>query len=110
MTEPGRAGGHKTLAVKLPPDLHAQLELVSGLEGLSMGAALLRSVELYVETRRSQPDFAARATEAVAAAEAEAAARRSAIQSLLGQTAGDEPAGAEASRGQRRVRGGETTA
>ncbi|MEX5713931.1 hypothetical protein AB1484_38660 [Parafrankia sp. FMc6] len=39
MTEPTKAGGHKTLAVKLPPDLHAQLELVSGLDGLSMGTA-----------------------------------------------------------------------
>ncbi|WP_063792958.1 hypothetical protein [Frankia sp. R43] len=99
MTEPTRTGGHKTLAVKLPPDLHAQLELVSGLDGLSMGAALLQSVELYVQTRRSQPDFAERAAAAVAEAEAEAAARRSAIQALLGggvpaQTDGSEPVGA----------------
>lgn len=115
MTEPTRAGGHKTLAVKLPPDLHAQLELVSGLDGLSMGSALLRSVELYVEVRRSQPDFADRAAAAVAEAEAEAAARRSAIQALLGQATpaeaiGSELAGTEPARGGRRARGGEASA
>ncbi|CAI7978121.1 conserved hypothetical protein [Frankia sp. Hr75.2] len=110
MTEPTKAGGHKTLAVKLPPDLHAQLELVSGLDGLSMGAALLQSVELYVQTRRSQPDFAERAAAAVAEAEAEAAARRSAIQALLGQENPDPADGSEPARNGRRARGGEPTA
>ncbi len=107
-TEPsGKAGGHKTLAVKLPPGLHAQLELISGLEEIPMGTALLRAVELYVETKRNQPDFAARATAAVAEAERQAAERRDAIQALLGQANsgpadGSEPASTEAAKGGRR--------
>jgi len=111
MTDPNRSGTHKTLAVKLNPGLHAQLELVSGLDGIPMTTALVHAVELYVETRRNQPDFAERAAAAVAAAEAEAAARRSAIQALLGQaSAGAEPDGAETGRSQRRGRSGEPTA
>ncbi len=92
----GKIGGHKTLAVKLSPELHAQLSLISGLDGLSMGAALLRAVEVYVDTRRNQPDFAERAATAVAEAEAEAAARRNAIQALLGQAASSPTVGSEA--------------
>jgi hypothetical protein len=92
MTEP-KAGGHKTLAVKLPPGLHAQLELISGLEDIPMGTALLRAVELYVETKRGEADFAQRAAAAVEEAERAAAERRSAIQALLGQdSAGTEKA------------------
>ena len=94
MTEPTKTAGHKTLAVKLPPDLHAQLELICGLEGRTMGAGLLLAVEHYVQAKRSEPDFAERAAAAVAEAEAEAAAKRSAIQALLGEVS---PAGADGS-------------
>lgn len=92
MTEPNnKAGGHKTLAVKLQPGLHAQLELISGLEGIPMTTALVKAVELYVDTKRSEADFADRAAAAVAEAERAAAERRRAIQALLGQEAADVP-------------------
>lgn len=88
MTEPKAAGGHKTLAVKLPPGVHAQFELICGLEDIPMGTGLLRAVELYVETKRGEADFAGRAARAVADAERAAAERREAIQALLGQDSG----------------------
>ncbi|WP_116290005.1 hypothetical protein [Frankia sp. KB5] len=115
MTEPTKAGSHKTLAVKLPPRLHAQLELISGLEDIPMGTALLRAVELYVETKRGAADFAARAAAAVAEAERQAAERRDAIQALLGAgspaSAGPEPDDSSGqAKGGRRTRSGEASA
>jgi len=96
VTEPTtKAGGHKTLAVKLPPGVHAQFELICGLEEIPMGTGLLRAVELYVETKRGEGDFAQRAAAAVEEAERAAAERRLAIQALLGQdssTPGEAPA------------------
>ncbi|MBX7268794.1 hypothetical protein KIF24_24095 [Micromonospora sp. Llam7] len=86
MTEP-RNSGVKTLGIKVPDSLHAQFTLVAQLDGISLGDAALRAVELYVETKRSEPDFAARATAALEEIEREAAARRGAIQGLFGEAA-----------------------
>ncbi len=84
MTEPtNKAGGHKTLAVKLPNALHSQLELIVRVDGSTMGAALLAAAEFYVEAKRSAPDFAAKAQAIIAEAEAEAAAAREAVEALL---------------------------
>jgi hypothetical protein len=80
----GKASGVKTLGIKLDPDLHAQFSLVAQLDELSLGDALRRAVELYVAGKQAQPDFAARAQAALEAIEAEAAARRGAIQALFG--------------------------
>ncbi|MGH3613265.1 MAG: hypothetical protein ACRDRK_11865 [Pseudonocardia sp.] len=60
MPEP-RNGGVKTLGIKVPDSLHAQFALVAPLDGISLGDAALRAVELYVTTKKAEPDFAARA-------------------------------------------------
>lgn len=83
MTEP-RNGGVKTLGVKLPDALHAQFSLVAQLDGISLGDAVLRAVEHYVEAKRAEGDFAERARQALEEIEREAAARRGAIQGLFG--------------------------
>jgi hypothetical protein len=83
MTEP-RNGGVKTLGIKLPDTLHAQFALTAHLDDLSLGDAALQAVELYVETKRQAPDFAARAEAALADIERDAATRRAAIQGLFG--------------------------
>lgn len=57
------------------------------LDGLSLGDAALQAVELYVETKRSEPDFAERAQAALEEIEREAAARRGAIQRSFGTAA-----------------------
>jgi len=93
--------GHKTLGIKLPDELHAQFSLVAQLDELSLGDALRRAVELYVQGKQSEPDFAARAQAALAAIEQEAAARRGAIQALFG--GGESTADGKTSR----RRGGE---
>jgi hypothetical protein len=82
MTEP--RNGVKTLGIKVPDALHAQFTLVAQLDGISLGDAALRAVELYVSTKKAEPDFAERAEAALAEIEREAAARRGAIQGLFG--------------------------
>src|SRR5688572_21720651 len=85
MTEPGNGRtGVKTLGIKLPDELHSQFTLVAQLDGLSLGDALRKAVELYVETKRGEGDFAARAAQQLEEMEREATARRDAIQALLG--------------------------
>ena len=95
MTDPKDAkNGVKTLGIRLPGELHAQFALVAQLDDLSLSDAILRAVELYVETKRSEPDFNARAAAALEEIEREAAARRAAIEGLFGATpdSGADPA------------------
>lgn len=104
-------GGVKTLGIKVPDALHAQFTLVAQLDGISLGDAALRAVELYVETKRAEDDFAARAQAALEEIEREAAARRGAIQGLFGPEAVPAPAdeSASADKTPRRRRSGEQT-
>lgn len=92
MAEPRNNSGVKTLGIKVPDALHAQFTLVAQLDGISLGDAALRAVELYVETKRSESDFAARAQAALEEIEREAAARRGAIQGLFGESTVAPPA------------------
>lgn len=95
MTDPrDTRNGVKTLGIRLPAELHAQFALVAQLDDISLGDAALKAVELYVTTKRSEPDFAARAKAALEEIEKEAAARRGAIEGLFGTEANatDKPA------------------
>jgi len=109
MTDPSKV---KTLGIRLPDELHTQFVLVAQLDGLSLTDAIRKAVELYVQTKRSEGDFAERATAALEEIEREAASRRSAIEGLFGQhvqaaesEGTDESAsegGSSASRGRQR--------
>lgn len=79
--------GVKTLGIKLNSSLHAQFVLVAQLDELSLSDASVKAVELYVATKKAEPDFAARAAAVLAEIEQEAASRKAAIQGLFG--AGD---------------------
>jgi len=89
--------GMKTLGVKLPDALHAQLALVAQLNDLSLNDAVLKAVNEYVVRITSAPDFAERAAAVVAEIEREAATRRGAIQALFGTTVSEAGADALAS-------------
>jgi hypothetical protein len=101
-------GGVKTLGIKVPDALHAQFSLVAQLDGISLGDAAIRAVELYVTTKKAEPDFAARATAALEEIEREAAAGRGAIRGLFGE---DAPAAeaADTTTGRSRRKGDEAT-
>ena len=107
MTEP-RNGGVKTLGIKVPDSLHAQFALVAQLDGISLGDAAVRAVELYVSTKKAEPDFAARAQAALDDIEREAAARRGAIQGLFGAET-PAPSTADTTTTRSRRRGGEAS-
>lgn len=87
MTDPkDTRNGVKTLGARLPAELHAQFVLVAQLDELSLADAIIRAVEFYVESKRSEGDFAERAAAALAEIEQEAAARRAAIEGLFGSS------------------------
>jgi len=81
--------GTKTLGVALPDELHAQFVMIAGLRNLSLKDAVRQAVESWIEQARTE--LAARAAEAMAEIERDAAARRAALNSLFGpQTSGPE--------------------
>jgi hypothetical protein len=88
----------KTLGVKLNDGLHAQFALVAQLNGLSLNDAVLAAVQAWVDSNRQQADFAERAAAALAAIEAEAQARRGAIQALFGEEAPPSPSSGDSRR------------
>jgi predicted DNA-binding protein len=105
MSDPKNAGV-KTLGIRLPDELHAQFALVAQLDGLSLTDAIRRAVELYVEGKQSEADFAARAQQALEEIEREATARRNAITALFGQTRQTGEAGETGKPTARRKSGG----
>jgi hypothetical protein len=82
VTEP--SGGVKTLAIRLPDELHAQLVLVAQLDGVSLAEAIRRAVEAEITRRRDGGELAAQAQAALEAIEHEAASRKAALSALLG--------------------------
>jgi len=89
MTE--NPSGVKTLAIRLPDELHLQLVLVAQLDGVSLAEAIRQAVESSINRRREQGDLASRAEAALAQIEQEAALRRTALQALLGPTPAAAP-------------------
>jgi predicted DNA-binding protein len=99
MSEPTGRGGVKTLAIRLPDELHAQLVLVASLEDKSLTDTIRQAIEELIERKRADGDLAAQAAKALEEMDRETASRRQALQALLGGEAapGAEPA---SSRGQ----------
>jgi hypothetical protein len=93
--------GVKTLAIRLPDELHQQLVLVAQLDGVSLAEAIRTAVEAAITRRRDDGQLASQAQAALEAIDREADARRSALQSLLG------PASPPAAKPTSRRRSGE---
>jgi predicted DNA-binding protein len=94
MSEPTGRGGVKTLAIRLPDELHAQLVLVASLEDKSLADTIRQAIEELIERKRAGGDLAAQAAKALEEIDRETAARRHALQALLGeqQAPGEESA------------------
>jgi len=84
MTEQPLPGGVKTLAVRLPDELRAQLELIAGLDGVSLAEAIRSAVEDSITRRRESGELAERAQAALEMVDREVTARRTALQALIG--------------------------
>jgi hypothetical protein len=97
-----------TLAIQPSDEQHAQLLLIAQVEGgLALKDLLKQAVAELIERKRSESDFATRAASALEEIDREAAARRQAIQSLLGSEAVTAPEATEAPARSRGRRGGE---
>lgn len=93
--------GYKTIGVKLPDPIHAQLTLVAQLDEMSLTDAIRAAIDGYLERKRGEGDLAARAAQALEEIEREATARRDALQALFGDHAqvATEAAGTTRRRG-----------
>lgn len=87
---PNHEQGTKTLAIRLDPELHAQLTVLAQLAEITVTDAIRQAIEAYVQTQRSQGDLAARAAGVLEDIERQASVRRSAIETLFGPTAAAE--------------------
>jgi hypothetical protein len=85
----------KTLAIRLEEEQHAQLGMIAQLEELTVTDAIRQAIDQWIEARRSNPQLQARAEAVLADIDRDAATRREAVNSLLGDKA---PASAPAKR------------
>jgi predicted DNA-binding protein len=77
-------GSVKTLAIRLEPDLHAQLGLIAQLRGSTITDEIRQAIEAHIASTKALPDLAAKADSVLADIEREAADRRAAIATLFG--------------------------
>ena len=84
---PGKASV-KTIAIRLEPELHAQLQVIAQLLGSTITDEIRQAIEAHVESKRSAPELAAQASNVLENIEREAEARRDAIAALFG---GEDP-------------------
>lgn len=83
--------GVKTLGIRLQPDRHAQLALIAQVRGSTLNDELQAAISRHIEQATADPQFAAKANAALSDIEREAAARRQAITSLIGQSGTPQP-------------------
>jgi predicted DNA-binding protein len=96
----------KTLAIRLEPELHAQLSLIAQLKGSTITDEIRAAIEAHIAALKSQPELAARAGSVLEDIEREALARRAAIATLFGDQAAPSEASEPAEGGTSRPRGG----
>ncbi len=96
----------KTLAVRVPTDLHTQLTLLAQLRDSSITEEIRTALESHIEAARSSDDLTGRAEDILDAIEREATTRREAISELFGDST---PKGKPATRA-RKSTGGRTPA
>jgi predicted DNA-binding protein len=81
----GDKAGVKTLAIRLEPDLHAQLSVIAQLRESTITDEIREAIATHINTVRSDDTLSAKATSALEEIDRDAAVRRDAIASLLGE-------------------------
>ncbi len=91
MSVPDSTNGRsvKTLAIRLEPDLHAQLSLIAQLRSSTITDEIRTAIEAHIVIAKTAPELAAQADNVLEDIEREAVARREAIATLFGT---DQPA------------------
>jgi predicted transcriptional regulator len=83
-TAAGKNGGVKTLAIRLEPDLHAQLSLIAQLRDSTITDEIRHAIDAHVVHAKAAPELAAKADSALDDIERDALARKEAIATLFG--------------------------
>lgn len=91
----------KTLAIRLDPELHAQLSVIAQLSGSTITDEIRTAISTHVESKANNPDLAGAAAELLEEIERDAAARRAALTGLLNQTGSDTTDKTARTRGRR---------
>ncbi len=81
--------GVKTLAIRLEPDLHAQLSLIAQLRGATITDEIKAALEAHITAAKTMPELTGRADAVLADIERDATAKRAAIATLFGSTEHD---------------------
>ncbi|MGW5922336.1 hypothetical protein ACWFPY_25390 [Nocardia fluminea] len=84
MSHPDNDSTRKTMAIRVDPDIHAELSLIAQLRGKTLADEHLQAVLDHIERAREEADLGERAEYAIAEIEREAAIRRQAIERLRG--------------------------
>ena len=92
----------KTLAIRLEPDLHAQLSVIAQLRDSTISDEIRMAIEAHITASKSAPELAARGAAVLEEIEHDAAVRRDAIAALFGSEA--EPTGAQAPKARKATR------
>lgn len=100
-----KASGVKTLAIRLEPDMHAQLSLIAQLRGSTITEEFRTALVAHIAAAKGAPELAERAESAVADIERHAALRRDAIATLFAADPPPTTSGGK-SRGGRKEAGG----
>jgi predicted DNA-binding protein len=82
-------GRHKTLAIRLEPELHAQLSVIAQLRDSTISDEIRTAIEAHIRATKTAPELAARGAAVLEEIERDAATRRDAIATLFGN---DDPA------------------
>jgi len=73
----------RTLAIRVPPDYHAQLAMVAQIDEMSLTDLMMAALDAYMASRREASDFQAKAQKALEDAEAQMARTRAMLLGTL---------------------------
>ena len=80
-------GSVKTLAIRLEPDMHAQLSLIAQLRGNTITDEIRTAIEVHIASAKTAPELAQQADSVLDDIERDATARREAIATMFGAAA-----------------------
>jgi predicted DNA-binding protein len=92
-SRPNQAKGHKTLAIRLEDDVHAQLVMLAQLAGRPLIEEIREAIQGHIARKRESGELAERISEVLAEIEREAATKKSAIEALYHQATSPPPKG-----------------
>ena len=96
MPEPTKGGDVRTIALRVSPAYHGQLALVAQIDEITLTDLMQRALDSYMAERRAAPDFQAKATAALAAAEAQMAQTRAMLLGAVSAEGGMPETGTNA--------------